>query len=802
MGKNIIGCTLCFSLSLLSGTGLAQLTQSFELRGIVTGLDTKPLEQLTVRLHPVRDSTAARSVLTDGAGRFHFSLPDSTEQVLRIDAKLYQSERRLIRPRPAGGLEISIALQANTLQEVTVREKREVFQLDPEKITINVAGSALLSGGNVLDILEKTPRILVDPFNYAISVDGKTGLQVYLNNHRVQLTVDQVAKYLQGLPASSVERIELLTNPPGRYDASQGSVLNIVTRKLDSDGTSIEVSISPGVGRFGKLNSSINLSLRRTAWSAYVLYTPQIRSTYFTYDVSQMLAEGALQGSINGNQYRQRDTRQHGLRVGGDWNLTKKVVVGANLYGFQSAELTMTRSSNQYVLGNQDSQIGARGRFDNRFQNVVGNINARYALAKSNMSIDADMGRYTDNSTTQSSYFQQDATAQSSLTSFFPNDIYIRSIKADIDTKLSAETTLEAGIKISASNINSTPRLNQFSPIFDTLAARLTQAFDYQERVRAGYVAVNGTFSHTNPITYQASLRYEHTEIGVTTLSTPTNRVYDSFFPALTLQQKLTGGGKLTLTYNRRINRPNFTAFNPAYIFLDPFTITRGNPYLIPQFATNLQLGYQFPFKHNIMLSLLENTNRITEVIFREDVFSPVLYNTQINFNKEQRLSLTYSFPVSISKFWKIQTTLVGTRVHFTTPVNGEPFEITANSVSLNNLHTIKLGPHWTADLQIIARSATALGFMRYKPLFVMNAGLSRPLWNKRGSIKLSGTDIFHTVTLVNYGSYGLTDVRFRHRYETQTAFLTLSYRFGNEKLKQVNQRSTASESEQERVQK
>jgi len=793
---------LWFALIWLPYAGYAQTGQSYELTGTIEGSDSKPVEQVAIRLHPLNDSTALLRTFTDGSGRFRFVKLDSAVYVLHIDTKLYQSERRLVRPQPVGSLGDTIVLQPRMLSEVVVREKRESFQLDADKITINVAGSALLSGGNALNILEKTPRVLVDPFSSAVSVDGKPGLQVYLNNRQIFLPNNQVGKYLQALPANSIERIELLTNPSGRYDATLGSVLNITTRKLDSDGVSLDVSVSPGVGRFGKFNSSIDLSMRRSAWSAYVMYTPQIRSTYFRYDVTQNLSEGSLIGSIVGDQYRRIDTRQHGLRMGGDWKLTKQLVVGANVYGFQSGEELSTQSNNDYRLAGQNTQIRAEGRFDNQLTNVVGNLNARYALAKSNLSVDADLGQYTDNSVTQSSYSQRGDVNQSSLSSYFPNDIYIKSLKADFDTKLSAVTTLEAGIKISGSDINSTPRLNQFSPAFDTLATKLTQAFEYHERVRAGYVSISGAFSKLNPITYQASLRYEHTELGVTTLVDQTRQVYNSFFPALTLQRKLSGGGKLMLTYNRRFNRPNFSAFNPAYVFLDPFTILSGNPYLIPQFSTNLQLSYQFASKHMLMLSLLNNTNRITEVVFRQDILSPVLYNTQINFNQEQRLSLTYSFPVAITNFWKMQTTLIGYRTRFSTPVNGVPFEISAIAASLNNLHTIKLGANWTADLQIITRTGTALGFMQYKPLFLVNAGIGRPLWNNRGSIKLAGADIFHTVTLTNYGTYGLTDVRFRHRFESQTAFLTLTYRLGNEKLKRVNQRATASESEQERGKK
>lgn len=800
--KNMPKIFLWFALIWLPCAGYAQTGQSYELTGTVKDPDAKPVEQVSIRLHPLSDSTALLRAFTDGAGEFRFTTLDSVVYVLSIDTKLYQPEHRLVRPRPVGSSGDTIVLQPRLLSEIIVREKRESFQLDADKIIINVAGSALLSGGNALNILEKTPRILVDPFSNAISVDGKPGLQVYLNNRQVFLPTNQVGKYLQGLPANSIERIELLTNPSGRYDATQGSVLNITTRKLDSDGVSLDVSVSPGVGRFGKFNSSIDLSIRRSTWSAYVMYTPQTRSTYFRYDVTQHLSEGSLIGSIAGDQYRRIDTRQHGLRMGADWKLTKQLFVGTNVYGFQSAEHLTTRSNNEYNRVGQDSQIEALGNFDNRLKNVVGNLNARYVLVKSNFSVDADLGQYTDNSVTQSSYSERGDADQSSLSSYFPNDIRIRSLKADFDTKLSAVTTLEAGIKINGSDINSTPRLNQFSPVFDTLATKLTQAFTYQERVRAGYVSISGAFSKLNQITYQASLRYEHTELAVTTLDSRTSQVYNSFFPALTLQKKLSGGGKLMLTYNRRINRPNFSAFNPAYVFLDPFTIQSGNPYLVPQFSTNLQLSYQFPSKHMVMLSLLNNTNRITEVVFRQDVLSPVLYNTQINFNDEQRLSFTYSFPVAITKSWKMQTTLVGYRTQFSTPVNGIAFEISAIAASLNNLHTIKLGANWTADLQIITRTGTALGFMRYKPLFLVNAGLGRPLWNNRGSIKLSGADIFHTVTLINYGTYGITDVRFRHRFESQTAFLTLTYRLGNEKLKRVNQRATASESEQERGKK
>ena len=781
----------------------AQINQ--QLRGKLLTVERQPAAQVTVSIFPERDSTRIHSTITDVDGIFRLAINDSGPQIIQTRSPAFLPLRQRWANDSASNQTLELTLQIKTLQEVNVKAKRETFQEEPGKLTVNVANSSLLNGGTTLDILEKTPHLQVDPISKSISIDGKPGVQVYVNNRQIQLTQDQITKYLQGIPANTIERIDVLLTPGARFDAAAGGVINIVLKRNEAEGTSLDLNISPGVGRYGKLNSSLNFSVRRAKWSIYALYTPQIRTTYFSYVVSQQLNHEPIIGSTTGDQFRKVYSRQHGLRLGGEWNVTRQLVVGVNMYGFQERDETTTSSQTGFAYTNQAPQtVAGQTIFSNFLSNRLFNLNGRQSFSnkKHVLSADIDIASYTDNATTAATYQTNGQPGSNSLQSYFPVTIELKSGKADLVSTVAPGLTLESGVKLSRSAIHATPAIIDYSPVFSTLVDKLIQPFQYNESVEAAYASLSGAWRKINGITYQAGLRYEHTLINVISPAAQFDRNYYNLFPSVNIQKKFLNKAQFTISYNRRIIRPNFSSLNPIYIFLDPYTITLGNPYLTPQYSNNLQLSYQLPNRHTFSLVALENRNRITEVVYRQDTLSPVLYNTQLNFNRERRLTGSYSFPLVINKAWKMQTTVSGALLHFSTPVNNQTVTIDASALSLNNMHVFTLGNSWTADLQIIARTSTALGFMYYKPLLSINMGLGRPLWRNRGSIKLSGADVFHTVTIENYGEYGFTNVHYRHRYETQTFFATLTYRFGNEKLKQIDSHKTASESEQERLQK
>lgn len=764
--------------------------------------DKAPLPEANLVWWVDSDSVHATHQRSSGSGQVLLQTPVGRVLHLKVTHISYESLRAQFGLDSLHNQTLSIRLVPRSLQEIRVRSSKETFQVESDRIVIDVASSALLSGGSAFDILGNSPRVLVDPQTKAIIIDGKNGVQVYVNNRQIIMTNDQVAKYLQALPTSSIERIEVLTNPSSRYDANGGGVILIQLKKNSSEGISLDMTVAPGVGRFGKFTSSLNLTFRKKRYSLYLLYTPQWKKTYFTYNLQQKLLQGNILGETYGFQQRMISTQQHGLRVGGEITLGKNVLMGANLYGLLSEDITNTQSTTDFTFQHQPAGVVyAHSMFSTKLKNGLANLYLTRPIPslRGRISVDADIASYQDNANSQTAYIRDQDSSVNELKSYFPVSILLKSTKVDIEAKPSSNFSIEGGLKASNSQISATPDLLSFTQEFQSLVDNLIKPFTYKESLWAGYTNASGRIKQLN---WQVGLRYENARISVQTPELFRQTTFSNLFPTITIQNQFANKSSIKLTFNQRIIRPNFTSLNPAYVFLDPFTISTGNPLLIPQVSTTIQLSYQLPQKHSFLLQFSEAKNRITEVVYRKDTLSPVLYNTQINFDKERRLMASYTFPLKLTKFWRMQTTVAGSLIHFSTLTEGAPFVVNATGLTTNNSHSFTIGKFWSADLQFIARTATALGFMKYNPLFVVNLGVGRPLWNSKGSLKFSATDVFHTVTLINYGQYGYTDVRFRHRYETQVFTLSLSYRLGNEKLKHLDSHSTASESEQERIQK
>lgn len=771
-----------------------------QLTGFTLDSSRHALPGVFIRLTPVRDSTTLQQVISDSAGRFTMGLtPGGTYQLMASHVG-YESIIQAVDERDSL---VSLTFRlGHMLATVNVTAKRDEFVLEADRIVVNVANSALLSGGTALDVLAKTPRVVVDQVSRIIRVDGKSGIQLYVNNRQVYVTPDQFVKYLESLPASTINRINVITSPSARYDASGGAVINIELKRNEEEGISGDVSLMPGVGRYGKLSTSFGLNIRHKGWSSYVLYTPQLLSSYSAYLVTQLLDQPPLVGFIHGYQFTRRTDQQQGLRIGVDRVLTKSLTIGTNVYLFDQKQIELPTSQTDYQLtdgSNGQSSISANTRLEEKLSSIMANVNARYELKalRGAASIDADYAAYADNTTVQSQYqYQTDATA-SSLATYFPLGVTLKSLKGDLEAKTGRGISIEAGLKVAQAQISTLPQLLRNSPSFDALVPNLTIPFSYHEQVEAGYLSASGT---KRTFTWRAGLRVEHTNTLVTTNSLLIPRDYLNAFPSLSLQWKFPSKSQFTISANRRITRPEFSALNPVYYFYDPFAIVLGNPRLLPQLSANVQLTYQLPRRQSLTLGVISTTNRIGEVVYRTDSVSAVLYNTQINFNEERRYFATISLPIQFTPFWKTQLTLTGQQVSFDIGQNGNHFFLSQFSTSFNNTHSVKLGPQWTGDVQFTGRTTAAFGYMYYAPIFVTNLGIGRPLWGGKGSLKVAWSDIFHSNRVRNYGSYLNTNVDYRHTLETRKLFVTLTYHFGSNKVKDVSQRTTALDAETRRL--
>jgi iron complex outermembrane receptor protein len=756
-----------------------------------------------------KDSTYMKSTISDASGAFLLTLRGIGEYQLLISHIGYSLFRQAITVTDTTTkVSLSVILQqaAVKLKEVTVKEKPQLFEVMTDRIIVNVEGNPVLAGGSALDVLDKTPRVQVDLASKSLLIDGVPGLVLYQNGRQVQRTAEQIGTYLQTLPANTISRIEVLTQPSAKYDASGGGVILIQTKSKADEGFGGEATLAGGYGLYGKLNGSLSLNVKRSNLVMSLLYTGVYRPTYFKYTSHQSLMSSFSDtpGFSDADQFRHIDLHHQGTRLALDWQTSPNTTIGTVLQGSITDDGTSPISSISYRLPGLNKPtmaLTSETRFDSHFLSASANVNWRHSIPKTKGVLSADLDyAYFKNQERSSAIFQPSRPNEgpvSLLSIQLPLAVGIGAVKVDYQGPFGGKSPWEVGLKYSNVAVQTVPQLVQSTSDFIPLISNLTRPFAYTETTGAAYVSKNQKWGNWS---LQAGLRLEHTRYqGISGDSIVTRRDYTNLFPSLSISRITHRKHQLTLSYNRRIVRPNYELLSPAFIFFDPITLGRGNPQLVPQLTSVYQAGFISNKQINLSASYTESPNRIAQVLYRNDSTSATIINTTLNFDKEQRLALILSLPVSITTFWQLQTTITASRSRFYSTFQGVATTVNQSTGLFQITNTWKFNG-WTADALLTYRTTAVVGFLRYHPYYTVNLGIQHSVFSKNGLFKLTATDLFKSLFSSNYGQYLNTDIAFRHTWESRQLLATLSYRFGNGAVKGIKKRGVGSEVEQDRI--
>ena len=784
----------------------ADLPSTLTLTGTVLTIDRLPVDSCQVFLLR-QDTTLVTRTVSTSNGQFTLRNLTSGSFLLRLahpDFVTVAQDFLLTKATLSPNLVIVVHPKVIKLGEVSVKEKRPVFELTGDRIILNVDNNPVFAGGYVTDALSAAPRVSIDPIAKTVAVDGKTGILIYQNGRQLYLPADQIVGYLRSLPITSISRIEVLTNPPAQYDAGSSAVILLFTRRIFREGFTGEVSGTAGAGRYVKANGSLTLSLLTPKVEGSFLYTPGYNPTYFSWKSSQFIT-GTLPGETGfarSDQFNRVDYRSHILRTSWDWNISKTFTAGVVVQGTSIRSIDTPTSDLSYQLATGDApviQLGARTRLQEQITNGTVNLHARKQFADSRQSIaaDFDVGRYVNQSTVNSNFTRLNSAANLNqlIQILYPGSVQIITAKADYTTTWPDKTNLDAGIKYSAIRMSNQPSTERLSSAFESIEPLLSSPYQYKEKTTSVYVNMDRNWTKWF---LTAGLRAERTDYrGQSAPSASVERSYTNLFPTVSLRYTTGQKYQYGLSANRRIVRPAFDQLNPAFIFYDPLTLYSGNPLLVPQLTTTAQATMSTPKSINLTFVYTSSQNRIAEVVYRLDSVSATTLDRNINFDREKRIAVTLAIPWKPVPAWQVQTSLTGSHTQFYSTFQEIP---TTNSqttavIRLNN--AITLGK-WTLNINATYRSKAVVGYMYYNPLWYLDLGVQRSLGTK-SSIKFAASDVFHTLLITNYGSYLNTDITFRHRYESQRALFTFTHKFGNA-TKRVKERSFGSDAEQGRL--
>jgi len=804
---------LLLTVICLPGILLAQ-----QINGITQDDQGKPLPASSIALKKTKDSAIVKLGISDAKGVYSFSDIPPGSYFINISHIGYTS-----RNTPAFELSgesiitapaINLSKAASDLKEVVVTSRKPVIEVRADKIVLNVEGSINAVGQDALELLRKSPGVLVDKDNN-LSISGKNGVQVYIDGRQTPLSGNDLAEYLKTIQSSSIESIEIISNPSAKYDAAgNAGIINIRLKKNKSFGTNGTINAGFNQGFYSKYNGGFSLNHRDRNINVFGSYS---------YNHNPMRYQSRLHREQLDTLFDQASTvkfatNTHNFKAGLDYFLDKKNTLGVILSGtFSGNDITTTSNTPiSYIpTGALYRTLAANNTSTGRRDN--GNVNLNYKFADTSgheLDVDANYGLYKIRSNQlQPNIYSYPNGGQPSDTIIYnmlsPSDINIYSLKADYEQNF-AKGRLGLGFKFSYVTTKNDFEQYNVSPSYeekwmDTLHSN---DFNYKEHVNAAYVNYNRTLKGW---VFQAGLRVENTNSkgesmgyssgggGYITYDSLISRDYTDLFPSGAVTYNKNPMKQWTLNYSRRIDRPAYQDLNPFEFKLDEYTYQKGNTLLRPQYTNSVGLTYMYKFKLTTTLNYSHVKDVFTQIV--DTTAKSKAFITKKNLATQDITSLNISYPFQYkwySLFANINTYYSIYQANFGV---GRTVNVNVFAVNLYAQQTARLGKGWTAEISGFWTSPSIWqGTFKTRSLGSLDGGLSKTVLKGSGTVKASVSDIFHTLHWTATSDFAGQFLRAAGNFESRQLKLYFTWRFGNTQVKAARQRKAGDEDENKRV--
>ncbi|MBZ4189782.1 TonB-dependent receptor domain-containing protein [Niabella beijingensis] len=792
------------------------LTQAQSISGRIEGADTKPLEQASVTLLNIKDSSVQKVTAADKSGVYRFEKPDAgTYLVMASNVGYTPAYSEAIQ---FDGKDTTLAVmtleKGNTqLAGVVVTAKRPMIEAKPGKMVLNVESMPSNTGLNALELLEKSPGVTVDN-DGNVSLKGKPGVLILIDGKPTYMSGQTLANFLKSIQSNGVDQIEIMTSPPAKYDAAgNAGIINIKTKKGVVKGINGTANLGFNQGIYPNYFGDINFNYRGEKVNLFGGYNGgkwENKSKQFID--RNFYEEGKFDGSSDQLAHRHGFGDYHSVKLGMDYYFSKKdvagVVVNGNFYNWnQNQELS---SNLRDVSGAVKSILKSQSFNGGDGNNISTNVNYKHSFDSAGREWTVDLDQAYYKSTGNNKLITQPQTAQgenngaaTTLLGKSPSDIRIYSVKTDYVHPFKKELKLEAGLKSSFSSTD-----NAANYLRDEGAGwfpddSISNHFIYKENINAAYATLTKKVKKWE---LSAGLRVENTIAKGHELRTDSSfkRNYTNFFPSVGAALNVNDNNQLTLNYNRRITRPDFESLNPAIFFLDSLTYGQGNPYLMPQFTNNIEMSHTFKRMLTTTLNYTKTNDVITQFL-KQNTEEKRTYQTVENLSSMRQWGASVMFNKQLTKWWSLNVFANATTNHYkgiysNGKVN-DPITIDYIGFNSNMTNSFTFLKTWGAELSgwYVAKDGDG-GLVIFRNMGALNAMLSKQLFNKKATIKAGVRDIFRTQVFDATSRYSDVDIYIRNERDSRRFNISFTYKFGKNNIAPVRNRRSGSSDEQNRV--
>lgn len=775
--------------------------------GVLKDEKTKAaLAFVNVTLKTAKDSVFVAGTITGENGRFSLTDISSGSYVLTYTYVGYQPRTQAV---PVGQLSnyldlgsIELTKQAQSLSEVTITAKQEAIAARMDKKSFSVAENISQAGGSVLEVMKNLPGISTGQ-DGKVQLRGSDKVMILVDGKQTALTGFGAQHGLDNIPASAVEKIEIINNPPSKYDANgNAGIINIIYKKEKKQGFNGKVGFTGGMGALWikkenyptirpqyqgtpKINPSLSLNYRKNKVNLFFqgddLYTKTLNKNEF---VDRYYDNG---DTVMQQTKRNRTTNIVTLKTGVDWFLDPDNTVTVS--GLFSSEKILDRGDEPFFNGDLTQRQRLWQFLEDELKTTATAFTGwQHKFSQPGRLLTVGFN-YTFHRENEKYFFTNILPAYTGLDSFkLISDEHVADLNIDYVQPLK-QGRFEGGLKFRRRhipvNMEFKPGLN--SPLDSTAGGWA----NYGESIPAlygNYVFENNSFE------IEAGLRVEYVRLEYDV--NPHHPTYKSEgyhytqpFPNLRLAYKINDNNKLSFFYNRRVDRPNEVDIRIFPKYDDAEIIKVGNPALRPQFTNSFELGYKTGWEGGYLFSAVYH-KRMDATITRIGTIVPgstLIYNIFQNAGKSYNTGIELMFSQQVWKWMTVNLNLNGYQniIDSFTVLNKYPVEnvfsagredIFSGNIKFNGL--FHLPAQVEAQLTAVYQAPDLVPQGKTFSRFSIDLGIKKGVQKGRGELFLNATDIANTLNLKkevkgNGFRYISTDY-----YETQVFRAGYSYKF------------------------
>lgn len=770
--------------------------QTSIVSGTVKNGENEHISYANVFLLQVSDTTIVKGTSTDENGVFVIQNVETDTYLIRASYIGKTSKLRAIDVSQDVKMGTLIIDQnVENLNEVVVTARQPLIVRKADRLIFNVENT-VVSQGTSWDVLKRTPGVIAIQEDLQVRNQSAT---IYINDRKVQLSAQEVQSLLENYPAEHIKHIEVIGNPPAKYDAEGGPVLNIVTSKNISLGYKGNVNSTYTQSVFSKYAFGTSHFYKTKKWNLFTAYTFGPRKDAKNVEsVTNFINDTGVFSRWMTDFDKTTRAKTHAVQLNVDYtlddrnelNFASSVLLSPNKT-FDYLQTTEMRNA-QHILDSTFTTISSLNEDKN---NISADLTYKHNFKnKGNLKVN---GHYTNFNygmmqDAESNYFDSERQFMRSF-GFITDakqDIEIYTAQLDVSSSLGS-VNYETGLK--GSFIDSKSGIDFFNTTNGTqvLNLGLSDDYVYNEEVYAGYFSMSKDWEKWS---IKTGLRAEHTKSSgfSVALSKINDLKYFELFPTFYLLYTVHNDHSLSFDYSRKLSRPRYEDLNSFRYYINENNFTEGNPNLVPNFSNNFNLNYTLKGEYFFDFYYRDNGNYISTLAFQDnenlilrDITQNVLESTSYGFDFNYGKAITnWWYMYSYISIFHEDETFIALESNNETVVN----KVNGAYVDLTNYFTLSKDGTFKGELGFTYLSGFLEGSYKQSETTNITLGLRKSFWNKRALVSLQANDLLNKANSRISSKYLNQDNTYLARPETQYVRLGFTLNFGNFRLED-NQR-------------